>query len=159
MTRGEPAATPTNFNGLVEQLAAREFSVANVVSGDPGCSDQALVPMAIAFEVSGGGLDGSIQARVYRFKNDESYQKLRASVDTCAAEWISNPATLLMVDASLRARDRGCTCGGGGGCDSCRGARGGWRVGLGLFSARARRSTVAAWDCYRGGTLHERRLD
>jgi hypothetical protein len=98
--RGEPAATPTNFNGLVEQLAAREFSVANVVSGDPGCSDQALVPMAIAFEVSGGGLDGSIQARVYRFKNDGSYQKLRASVDTCAAEWISDPATLLMVDAS-----------------------------------------------------------
>jgi uncharacterized protein YceK len=36
--RGEPSATPTNFNGLVEQLAAREFSVANVVSGDPGCS-------------------------------------------------------------------------------------------------------------------------
>ena len=98
--RGEPAATPTNFNGLVEQLAAREFSVANVVSGDPGCSDQALVPMAIAFEVSGGGLEGSVRARVYRFKNDESYQKLRASVDTCAAEWISDPATLLMVDAS-----------------------------------------------------------
>jgi hypothetical protein len=98
--RGEPSSTPTNFNGLVEQLAAREFSVANVVSGDPGCSDQALVPMAIAFEVSGGGLDGSIQARVYRFKNDESYQKLRASVDTCATEWINDSATLLMVDAS-----------------------------------------------------------
>ena len=98
--RGEPSATPTNFNGLVEQLAAREFSVANVVSGDPGCSDQVLVPMAIAFELSGGGLDGSVQARVYRFKNNESYQKLRASVDTCAAEWISDPATLLMVDAS-----------------------------------------------------------
>ncbi len=45
-------------------------------------------------------LTGSVQARVYRFKNDESYQKLRASVDTCAAEWISDPATLLMVDAS-----------------------------------------------------------
>ncbi len=98
--RGEPAATPTNFNGLVEQLAAREFAVANVVSGDPGCSDQVLVPMAIAFELSGGGLEGAAQARVYRFKSDESYQRLRASVDTCAAAWISDPATLLMVDAS-----------------------------------------------------------
>jgi hypothetical protein len=56
--------------------------------------------MAIAFELSGGGLEGSIQARVYRFKNDESYQKLRASVDTCAVAWINDPATLLMVDAS-----------------------------------------------------------
>ncbi|MFM7782421.1 MAG: hypothetical protein ACKO8J_05010, partial [Candidatus Limnocylindrus sp.] len=55
--RGEPSATPTNFNGLVEQLAAREFSVANVVSGDPGCSDRGLVPMAIAFQLSGGGLE------------------------------------------------------------------------------------------------------
>ena len=98
--RGEPSATPTNFNGLVEHLAAREFAVAHVVSGDPGCSDQVLVPMAIAFELSGGGLEDVIQARVYRFKDDESYQRLRASVDTCAAAWISDPATLLMVDAS-----------------------------------------------------------
>jgi len=98
--RGEPVATPTNFNGLVEQLAAREFSVANVVSGDPGCSDQGLVPMAIAFKLSGGGTEGTVQARVYRFKNDESYQKLRTSVDACAAEWISDAATLLMIDAS-----------------------------------------------------------
>jgi hypothetical protein len=93
-------ATPTNFNGLVEQLAAREFSVANVVSGDPGCSDRGLVPMAIAFKLSGGGTEGTVQARVYRFKNDESYQKLRTSVDACAAEWISDAATLLMIDAS-----------------------------------------------------------
>ena len=98
--RGEPVATPTNFNGLVEQLAAREFSVANVVSGDPGCSDQGLVPMAIAFKISGGGLDETVQARVYRFKNDESYEKLRSTVDRCAAEWIGDPATMLMVDAS-----------------------------------------------------------
>ena len=98
--RGEPSATPTNFNGLVEQLAAREFSVANVVSGDPGCSDQSLVPMAIAFKMSGGGLTETVQARVYRFKNDESYEKLRSTVDACAAEWISDPAALLMVDAS-----------------------------------------------------------
>jgi hypothetical protein len=98
--RGEPSATPTNFNGLVEQLAAREFSVANVVSGDPGCSDQGLVPMAIAFQLSGGGLDQSVPTRIYRFRNDDSYKKLRSTVDTCAVEWISDPAALLMVDAS-----------------------------------------------------------
>lgn len=98
--RGEPSATPTNFNGLVEQLAAREFSVANVVSGDPGCSDQGLVPMAIAFQLSGGGLEHAVPTRIYRFRNDESYKKLRSTVDACAAEWIGDPADLLMVDAS-----------------------------------------------------------
>jgi hypothetical protein len=98
--RGEPVATPTNFNGLVEQLAAREFSVANVVSGDPGCSDQALVPMAIAFQLSGGGLDQAVPTRIYRFRNDESYKNLRSTVDACAAEWISDAGALLMVDAS-----------------------------------------------------------
>ncbi|MGA1354298.1 MAG: hypothetical protein ACO32I_05945 [Candidatus Limnocylindrus sp.] len=98
--RGEPVATPTNFNGLVELLAARDFSVSNVVSGDPGCSDQGLVPMAIAFKISGGGTEDTLQARVYRFKNDASYEKLRTSVDACAAEWISDVSTLLMVDAS-----------------------------------------------------------
>lgn len=98
--RGVPVATPTDFSGLVEHLAAREFAVADVVSGDPGCSDQILVPMAIAFTLSGGGIEGAAQARVYRFKDGESYQKLRASVDACAAAWISDPATLLMVDAS-----------------------------------------------------------
>lgn len=98
--RGEPAATPTNFNGLVEQLAAREFAVASVVSGDPGCSDQGLVPMAISFKISGGGIEGAVQARVYRFKNGDSYERLRASVDACAAEWIGDASRLLMVDAS-----------------------------------------------------------
>lgn len=98
--RGEPSATPTNFNGLVEQLAAREFSVANVVSGDPGCSDQGLVPMAIAFQLSGGGLERAVPTRIYRFRNNESYKKLRSTVDACAVEWISDPAALLMVDAS-----------------------------------------------------------
>ncbi|MFM8428669.1 MAG: hypothetical protein ACKN93_02875 [Candidatus Limnocylindrus sp.] len=98
--RGEPSATPTNFNGLVEQLAAREFSVANVVSGDPGCSDHGLVPMAIAFQLSGGGLERAVPTRIYRFRNDESYKKLRSTVDACVAEWISDPAALLMVDAS-----------------------------------------------------------
>jgi hypothetical protein len=56
--------------------------------------------MAIAFKISGGGTEDTLQARVYRFKNDASYEKLRTSVDACAAEWISDVSTLLMVDAS-----------------------------------------------------------
>jgi hypothetical protein len=56
--------------------------------------------MAIAFQLSGGGLDQSVPTRIYRFRNDDSYKKLRSTVDACAAEWISDTAALLMVDAS-----------------------------------------------------------
>ncbi len=98
--RGSAEPTPTDFRGLVKRFAAYEISVSNVVSGDPGCSDQDLVPMAIAFQLSGGGIITPVQARIYRFKNQASYDKLRARVDSCAAEWITNPAELLMVDAS-----------------------------------------------------------
>jgi hypothetical protein len=56
--------------------------------------------MAISFKISGGGIEGAVQARVYRFKNGDSYEKLRASVDACAAEWIGDASRLLMVDAS-----------------------------------------------------------
>ena len=33
-------------------------------------------------------------------RNDASYTKLRATVDTCAAEWVTDPAGLLMIDAT-----------------------------------------------------------
>jgi hypothetical protein len=98
--RGSVAPTPTDFAGVVKHFAEHDFVVIDVVSGDPGCADPALIPMAIAFHLSGGGLEAPVQARIYRFKDDASYQKLRASVDGCAAEWINDPATLLMVDAS-----------------------------------------------------------
>jgi hypothetical protein len=98
--RGSVSPTPTDFAGMVKHFAEHEFVVHDVVSGDPGCADAALIPMAIAFHLSGGGLIAPVQARIYRFRDDESYQKLRASVDGCAAAWISDPAALLMVDAS-----------------------------------------------------------
>ena len=39
-------------------------------------------------------------ARVYLFRDGAAYQRLRASVDACAAAWIGDRSTLLMVDAS-----------------------------------------------------------
>ena len=56
--------------------------------------------MAISFTVAGLAVPAPAPARLYRFRNDDSYAKLRATVDACAAEWVSDPAQLLMIDAS-----------------------------------------------------------
>ena len=97
---GSPTATPTDFAGLTQKLANHNLVVDAVVSGDAGCTDQGLAPMAISFTVAGLGESAPLPARLYRFRNDESYTKLRATVDTCAAEWVTNPTNLLMIDAS-----------------------------------------------------------
>jgi hypothetical protein len=97
---GSPKATPTDFAGLTQKLAHHNLIVDAVVSGDAGCTDQGLTPMAISFTIAGLGESAPLPARLYRFRNDESYTKLRATVDTCAAEWVTDPAGLLMIDAT-----------------------------------------------------------
>ena len=97
---GSPKATPTDFAGLTQKLANHNLTVDTVVSGDAGCTDQGLAPMAISFTIAGLGEASPLPARLFRFRNDESYTKLRATVDTCAAEWVKDPASLLMIDAS-----------------------------------------------------------
>ena len=97
---GSPTSTPTDFAGLTQKLANHNLTVDTVVSGDAGCTDQGLAPMAISFTIAGLGEATPLPARLYRFRNDASYTKLRATVDTCAAEWVTDPAGLLMIDAS-----------------------------------------------------------
>jgi len=98
--RGSVAPTPTDFVGLVKALSEQELTVADAVSGDPGCADRELVPMAISFTLGGAGIPSPVRTRVYLFANQASYDKLRQLVDACAAAWITDPASLLMVDAS-----------------------------------------------------------
>ena len=97
---GSPKATPTDFAGLTKRFAKFNLSVNTVVSGYAGCSDQGLAPMAISFTIAGLGESYPLPARLYRFRNDASYTKLRATVNTCAAEWVTDPASLLMIDAT-----------------------------------------------------------
>mgnify|MGYP003343712107 CR=1 FL=1 len=92
--------TPTDFAGLVRTFAERNLAVSGVVSGDAGCDDRHLAPMAISFHIEGGAESLPLVARAYRFRNDEAYQRLRESVDACAAQWVTRPNELLVVDAS-----------------------------------------------------------
>ena len=100
VARGEPIATPTDFAGLVRTFAERNLAVSGVISGDAGCDDRHLAPMAISFHIEGGAESLPLVARAYRFRNDEAYQRLRESVDACAAQWVTRPNELLVVDAS-----------------------------------------------------------
>jgi hypothetical protein len=97
---GSPKATPTDFAGLTKRFSKFNLTVDAVVSGDAGCTDQGLAPMAISFTIAGLGEATPLPARLYRFRNDTSYTKLRATVDTCAAEWVTDPAALLMIDVT-----------------------------------------------------------
>ena len=98
--RGTPSATPADFTGLARFLADRDLAAGDVVSGDAGCDDRTLTPTAISFHLSGAGIARPTIARVYLFRDDAAYRRLRASVDACAAAWIGDRSTLLMVDAS-----------------------------------------------------------
>jgi hypothetical protein len=97
---GSPKATPTDFAGLTKRFSKFNLTVDAVVSGDAGCTDQGLAPMAISFTIAGLGEATPLPARLYRFRNDTSDTKLRATVETCAAEWVTDPAALLMIDAT-----------------------------------------------------------
>jgi hypothetical protein len=95
-----PKPTPTDFAGVVSELALVGIGVDNVVSGDAGCDDQRLARTAIAFDAS--GLDQSQPTRVhmYAFKNGKVFDELRPAVDLCARSYVTDPAAYGSVDAS-----------------------------------------------------------
>ena len=94
-TRGAdvPSPSPTDFAGIVEQLAKRGILVANVVAGDAGCPDATLAPTAIAFDASGLDQRDPIRIRVYIFRNHDAWQRLSGSVATCAHAYVTDPST------------------------------------------------------------------
>ena len=94
-TRGAdvPSPSPTDFAGIVEQLAKRGILVANVVAGDAGCPDATLAPTAIAFDASGLDQREPIRIRVYIFRNHDSWQRLSGWVASCAHAYVTDPST------------------------------------------------------------------
>ena len=99
-TPQSPKPTPTDFAGVVAELASIDVAVTDVVSGDAGCDDERLARTAISFSAS--GLDQAQPTRVhlYAFKNGAVYDQLRPAVDLCARTYVSVPADYASVDAS-----------------------------------------------------------
>jgi hypothetical protein len=88
-----PSPTPSDFAGIVQQLAGAGIRVSNVISGDAGCPDTTLTPTAIAFDASGLDQPAPLRIRVYMFRDRESWQRLAGTVAACARSYVTDPST------------------------------------------------------------------
>jgi hypothetical protein len=95
-----PAPTPADFQGIAIELTKRHLAIDHLVSGDAGCADPVLIPTAISFTVSGLDQPMPIQVYLYVFRNRASYERLRTTVDACAADYVTDPAGFESVDQS-----------------------------------------------------------
>jgi len=95
-----PAATPADFPGITAELAVRGIQVNHFVSGDAGCADPVLVPTAIAFDARGLDQPDNVRIYIYIFRNRAAFGRLRASIDACAASFVTDPATFETVEQS-----------------------------------------------------------
>lgn len=95
-----PAATPADFPGITAALAVRGVQVNHFVSGEAGCDDPVLVPTAIAFDAKGLDQAEFVRIFIYIFRNRASFERLRASVDACAGNFVTDPETFETLEQS-----------------------------------------------------------
>jgi hypothetical protein len=95
-----PAPTPADFPGITAEVAVRGVQVNRFVSGDAGCADPVLVPTAIAFDARGLDQRDNVRIYLYIFRNREAFERLRASIDACAASFVTDPETYESVEQS-----------------------------------------------------------
>jgi hypothetical protein len=95
-----PAPTPADFQGIATELTVRKILIEDIVAGDAGCDDRTLIPTAIGLTAS--GLDQATPVRIYLyiFRNRESFERLRASIDDCARGFVTDPETFETVEQS-----------------------------------------------------------
>jgi hypothetical protein len=95
-----PPPTPADFPGITAQLARHGIAVNHFVSGDAGCADPVLMPTAIAFDARGIDQADFVRIYIYIFRNREAFERLRASVDACAASFVTDPDTFETAEES-----------------------------------------------------------
>jgi hypothetical protein len=95
-----PAPTPADFQGITANFIRRQLTIKNVVSGDAGCDDQTLKQTAIGFDASGLDQAAPVRLRVYIFRNRASFERLRQTVDACAAAYAPDPKAFASVETS-----------------------------------------------------------
>jgi hypothetical protein len=100
ISRTPPAPTPAPFPGIAGQLSQHGIRVTGIVSGDAGCPDANLARTAVGFDASGLDQATSVRVHVYIFKDRATYERLRSTIDTCAAAFVSDPATFESVETS-----------------------------------------------------------
>ena len=95
-----PSPTPADFQDTAIQLTQHGVALDRVVSGDAGCDDKVLAPTAIAFDASGLDQPTKVRMYLYIFSNREAFERLRATIDDCARNFVTDPETYESLEQS-----------------------------------------------------------
>lgn len=95
-----PAPTPADFQGIASGLTSRGIVIDALVSGDAGCDDPVLIPTAIGLDAHGLDQSETVRLHLYIFRDREAFERLRASVDACAASFVIDPSTYETIEQS-----------------------------------------------------------
>src|SRR6478752_9065207 len=95
-----PSPSPADFQGTATEFAKRGIQIDHVVSGDAGCTDTVLAPTARSFDASGLDQTRTVRIYLYMFADRATYERLRTTVDTCAASFVTDPQTYQSVEQS-----------------------------------------------------------
>jgi hypothetical protein len=100
ISRTSPAPTAADFPGMAGVFTQHGIRVDRIVSGDAGCDDIDIARTAIGFDASGLDQATPVRIRIYIFRNRATLERLRATIDTCAAAFVTDPETFESIDQS-----------------------------------------------------------
>ncbi len=100
ISRSSPAPTAADFPGIAGVLSQRGIRVDRIISGDAGCDDIEIARTAIGFDASGLDQATPVRVHIYIFRNRATYERLRSTIDTCAAAFVTDPDTFESIDTS-----------------------------------------------------------
>lgn len=95
-----PAPTPADFAGIAGDMGNLGITVDHVVSGDAGCDDPILRQTAIAFDAKGLDQPSPTRVYVYIFRDRDTFERLRQTVDACARSYATDPSAFQSVEVS-----------------------------------------------------------
>jgi hypothetical protein len=100
ISNSPPVPTAAPFPTIAGRLSLHGIQVTGIVSGDAGCPDANLAKTAIGFDAAGLDQATPVRLHVYIFKDRATYERLRATIDQCAASFVTDPATFESVETS-----------------------------------------------------------
>jgi hypothetical protein len=100
ISRTPPVPTPGDFGEIAADVVQRGIQMSHVVSGDAGCPDANLAKTAIGFDAVGLDQATPVRIYVYIFRNRDTYERLRPTVDDCARSYVTDPNTYESVETS-----------------------------------------------------------
>lgn len=95
-----PAPTPADFQGIASEISKQRIAIDDLVSGDAGCLDPVLIPTAIGITAKGLDQTDPVRLYLYIFRNRDSFDRLRATIDDCAASFVTDPQTFESIEDS-----------------------------------------------------------